>query len=744
MGGSSLEIDYEQGNGGEFDGEENSPVEQVRLTVVTTDDPSLPVWTFRMWTLGLFSCALMSFLNQFFAYRTEPLVISQITVQIASLPIGHFLAKILPEKKFRIPGLGDRLFSLNPGPFNIKEHVLISIFANAGFAFGNGSAYAVSIVNIIKAFYKRNISFFAGWVLIITTQVLGYGWAGLMRKYVVDPAHMWWPSTLVQVSLFRALHEREDSQQSHRMSRGKFFLIALACSFIWYIVPGFFFPTLTSISWICWIFSRSVTAQQLGSGMRGLGLGAFTLDWSAISSFLSSPLTSPFFAIANIFVGFALFMYVVMPISYWKLNLYNAKTFPFFSSHLFTGNGSAYDITSIVNDKFELDVGAYENQGKIHLSTLFALVYGLNFATIASTLAHITFFHGREIYQRFRASYKGKPDIHTKMMKKYEDIPALWFYALLGLSLAVSLLLCIFLKDEVQLPWWALLLACVIAFVFTLPISIITATTNQTPGLNVITEYVLGLIMPGKPIANVCFKVYGYMSMSQAVSFLADFKLGHYMKIPPRSMFIVQFVGTIVAGTINIGVAWWLLDSVKNICDDNLLPPNSPWTCPGDRVFFDASVIWGLVGPRRIFGPLGNYGALNWFFFGGFVGPIIVWLLHKAFPSQSWIPLINLPVLFGATAMMPPATSLNYNMWVVVGVVFNYFVYRYRKRWWKRYNYILSAALDAGVAFMGVVIYFCLSIENVEINWWGTAGEHCPLASCPTAKGVVVDGCPVF
>ncbi|KAI7992656.1 Oligopeptide transporter 4 [Camellia lanceoleosa] len=61
----------------------------------------------------------------------------------------------------------------------------------------------VGIVTIIKAFYKRKISFLAGWLLIVTTQVLGYGWAGLLRKYVVEPAHMWWPSTLVQVSLFR-------------------------------------------------------------------------------------------------------------------------------------------------------------------------------------------------------------------------------------------------------------------------------------------------------------------------------------------------------------------------------------------------------------------------------------------------------------------------------------------------------------------------------------------------------------
>lgn len=62
----------------------------------------------------------------------------------------------------------------------------------------------------------------------------------------------------------------------------------------------------------------------------------------------------------------------------------------------------------------------------------------------------------------------------------------------------------------------------------------------QQPGLNVITELIIGYMYPGKPIANVAFKTYGYTSMVQAISFLGDFKLGHYMKIPPKSMFIVQ------------------------------------------------------------------------------------------------------------------------------------------------------------------------------------------------------------
>ncbi|KAJ4836180.1 hypothetical protein Tsubulata_044062, partial [Turnera subulata] len=678
--------------------EEESPIEQVRLTVPNTDDTSLPVWTFRM---------------------TEPLVITQITVQVATLPIGRFMASVLPETKFQVPGFGGREFTLNPGPFNIKEHVLISIFANAGSAFGYGSAYAVSIVNIIKAFYGRNISFASSWILIITTQVLGYGWAGLLRKYVVEPAHMWWPSTLVQISLFRTLHEKEDKDEQ-RISRVKFFGIAMLCSFLWYLFPGYLFQTLQSIAWVCYVFPRSVTAHQIGSGMKGLGIGALTLDWSTVASFLGSPLLTPFFAIANVCIGYVLILYVVIPVSYWGLNTYDAKTFPIFSSHLFNAQGAVYNFTTIVNDKFEIDMAQYNKQGRVHLSTFFALTYGFGFATIAATLTHVALFYGREIYDRYRASAKGKEDIHTRLMKHYKDIPNWWFYVLLSGTLVVSLALCIFLKKEVQIPWWALIFAAALAFFFSLPISIITATTNQTPGLNIITEYVMGLIYPGKPIANVCFKTYGYMSMAQAISFLSDFKLGHYMKIPPRSMFLVQFLGTMIAGTINLSVAWWLLGSIENICQDNLLPADSPWTCPGDRVFFDASIIWGLVGPKRIFGTLGEYSALNWFFLGGLLGPCVVWLLHKAFPSQSWIPLINLPVLLGATAAMPPATAINYNSWILVGTIFNFFIFRYRKNWWKRYNYVLSAALDAGVAFMAVVLYVTVGLENKNLSWWGS------------------------
>jgi len=129
--------------------------------------------------------------------------------------------------------------------------------------------------------------------------------------------------------------------------------------------------------------------------MLGLGLGAFTLDWSTVSSYLYSPLISPFFATANIFFGYVFFLYVILPISYWGFNLYNAKTFPIFSSHLFMSNGTEYNIPSIVNSQFQLDKDTYDKNGKINLSVFFAVGYGFSFATIAATITHVGLFYGK-------------------------------------------------------------------------------------------------------------------------------------------------------------------------------------------------------------------------------------------------------------------------------------------------------------------------------------------------------------
>lgn len=139
----------------------------MRLTVPYTDDPTLPVLTFRTWVIGLASCCLLAFLNQFFGYRQNQLYIGSISIQIVALPLGKLMAATLPTKPIKVP-LTSWSFTMNPGPFNIKEHVLITIFANSGAS----SVYALHIVTSVKAFYKREIHLAAAFLLSQTTQVL--------------------------------------------------------------------------------------------------------------------------------------------------------------------------------------------------------------------------------------------------------------------------------------------------------------------------------------------------------------------------------------------------------------------------------------------------------------------------------------------------------------------------------------------------------------------------------------------
>lgn len=191
----------------------------------------------------------------------------------------------------------------------------------------------------------------------------------------------------------RALHE-EEKRPKGGLSRLQFFLLVLVSSFAYYIVPGYLFPTLSALSFVCWIWKGSVTAQQIGSGLNGLGIGSFGLDWST-ASFIGSPLATPAFAVFNVMAGYLLVLYVLTPITYWT-NAYNAKSFPIFSSHIFTSEGAHYNITRILDEKtFTLDLQEYEQYSSINLSVFFAYAYGLGFATLAATLSHVALFHGK-------------------------------------------------------------------------------------------------------------------------------------------------------------------------------------------------------------------------------------------------------------------------------------------------------------------------------------------------------------
>lgn len=665
-----------------------------------------------MWSLGLIFSCLLSFVNQFFWYRQNALTLSPLVVQLLTFPIGKLMERVIPKSRF-----------FNPGPFNMKEHVLITVMANCSYS----TAYAVDIITIQRLFYNQNLGWGGGILLIWTTQFIGYGMAGLLRPFLVYPSSMVWPSNLANISLFTSFHKNESNWSGP--SRLRWFGYAFSAMFVYYWLPGYFFQVLTFFSWACWIKPDNLVLAQLTGSYNGLGMLAVSFDWATITSYLGSPLVVPLFAIINIGVGFVFIAWIIVPALYYT-NVWEAQKFPILTSGLFNAQGEAWNNSLVLTSEKILDPVLYEQYGPLRMSSFFAFTYGIGFAGVTSILTHTALYHGRDIINQFKNSRTQKnEDIHHKLMRAYPEVPQWWYITIFVISFAVSF--AVIYAWPIYLPWWGLILAIAIPAIFVLPIGIIQAVTNQQPGLNVVTEFIIGFALPGHPIANVTFKTYGYISMAQCLTFVSDLKLGHYTKIPPKAMFWTQLVGTAIAGLINLATATWLMDTVEHICT----PAAYPFTCPSARTFYSASVIWGAIGPQRMFGAESPYNSMLWFFLIGILIPIPFWFLSKRYPN-SWIKYIHLPLIFNSTGMMPPAVPLNFSMWTTAGIVFGYFIHKYHRDWWTKYNYITSAAFDSGVAIAGIIIFGVSTGSGWQADWWGNELDHCDL-SAANYSGVI-------
>lgn len=76
----------------------------------------------------------------------------------------------------------------------------------------------------------------------------------------------------------------------------------------------------------------------------------------------------------------------------------------------------------------------------------------------------------------------------------------------------------------------------------------------------------------------------------------------------------------------------------------------------------------------------------------------------------------------GGLNYIPPASGTNYGSWAIVGLIFGLVVKKRQAVWWRRYNFVLSSALDCSVAIAGIVIFFALFYTGVskQFKWWGT------------------------
>ncbi|KPI35392.1 Glutathione transporter 1 [Cyphellophora attinorum] len=757
---------------------DNSVYPEVRASVLPTDNTTVSINTPRMWILSLLFAIAGSATNLFFSLRYPSVAITPVIALVLVHPLGKLWDLLLKRKsdpgilfadgdaQERTTGNGDTTWAtrlrlwLAQGRWNEKEHACVYISSNVSFGF----AFATDVIVEQHKFYKQEVPILYQLLLTLSTQILGYAFAGLTRRFLVRPAAMIWPGTLGSTAMFTTMHKNENKvANGWTVSRYRFFVYVWAAAFAWYFLPGLLMPALSYFNVITWFAPKNVVVSNLFGVASGLGMFPLTFDWAQIA-YIGSPLLTPWWAAANVIAGMAVVMWILAPLLYYANVMYSGYM-PIISASVFDNNGKIYKVSKILTPDFIFDKDAYESYSRVYLPITYVLSYAVQFAALAALVTHTACWHGSEILRQSKdafhereekqdrtgyvpvsqsAEYNGRRcdaarksgfDVHNRLMERYPDVPMVWYGITFIVMLAIGI--CVVEYYPVHLPWYGLILAVSITAVLFIPVGIVMAITNQHSSLYLICQLICGVVFPGRPVANMVFVTYCYISSAQGIKFSSDMKLGHYMKIPPKLLFKVQFVATIVASLVQIGVLNWMFINIPHICTPEAI---NGFNCPIARVHFNGSILWGVVGPQRFFGPGALYRPLVWAFLVGLLAPIVVWLIGRNSDKKSVWRKINLPVLFGSLSWIPPATGLNFSIWAIVCFLFNSLARRRAPAWWSKYTMTMSAALDSGLAFGLVVVFFGFIYPGwgwvANLKWWGTEiyKQGCDWQACPYLK----------
>jgi len=692
--------------------------------VPLTDDPSLVALTFRFWVLSTFFAILGSVIQQYYMFRAASGTFSIYFVNLASYGMGTAMARTLPTKKWTI---GSFSLSLNPGPFNIKEHALIGIAVSSA----STAAYAIYVLSVMDLFLHYRVNALGAMILITTTQCLGYGMAGTLRKYLVYPAEMVWWSNLVQVVFYNAMHNT-DELKSKKMMRGwsymKYFWVFCIGMFLYEFIPQFFAPMLIYFDWICWFNPFDYNFWALFSSHSGGGVGIFSLtfEWTFIGgATMWMPLATQLCQYAGVIFSY----WIIFPII-WFNNIFNAKIFgrPL-TPNLYHVDGKPFNITAVLNDDYTINEEKYSAGLPVTMTPMYALIFLYSFIALGGCVSHIVCFHGATIWKTWRATLKSTDeDIHYKMMKVYPEVPQMWYAIFYIVMLALSMMV-------VEVPWYGLLLAVFIGWAMALPIGAMLAITGASPGLNVMTQLICGFAFPGKTIANMTFKCYGYMAMYQCHTLLSDLKLGVYMKIPPRSMFTAQVWGTVIGGVFNYVTMIVIINTKRPLLDGTEEDHTGLWTGVSPQIYWGSALIYGAFGPAKMFGKDSQYHFIYWGFLIGAVIPVIQWGLSKKYPSVRWS-TFNIAVFAGGMSAYPGGLIIGIVCGLAVCLIWQGWLFHYHKNWWSKYTFILSAALDTGAAFTGLFLFLFLqgglhpklayNLPSWFMNYYNEDGNNAP------------------
>ncbi|KAF8962606.1 OPT oligopeptide transporter [Flammula alnicola] len=691
--------------------------EGVAIQVISTrDDPDLPVLTFRVLILGVGLSAFSSVLSTIYTFKPQNATVSQLFCLIIAYVLGVAMAALPRHGLWRY---------INPGPFNIKEHTVIVIMASTAASV----AVAMEVIAALDLFYNLRLNSAVAVFSIFSTQMLGYGLAGILRTFLVYPTYAFYPAYISVVNLLQSLH----FDGTLNAKRRKFFWIVFAAIFFWEWIPQYAFPLLTAISVICMAdngrhdFVRNLFGA--GSSNEGIGLLSFSTSWTLITQ--GTPLIWPLQTQINSFIGMGL-GYIVLTAAYYG-NVFNGRDIPFMSTALFADDGSSYNQSAVLDSNYKLNPDALETIGLPRYTTTYAISQLCYNLSLGAAFTYIGIWHWPELKAAFggmRFLKRGHADIddpHYKEMQKYPEVPQ-WAYGVLFLaSLGVGIG-CSYAGPHgtVLIPAWSIIFFTILSTFIAIVLGFITATTGFNISVKYAIQIIAAFLHPGQPIPVMYANLFGNSTSFQTLLLLQDLKLGQYTKVPPRMTFAAQMGGSIIGSIFNFTMMKIIVNNNRDVLRDPI--GTRVWSGWIIQQYNSASVAMGAFG-KELFsvGKPAGYWIIPFAIFIGLFTPLPFWLIWKLSRPESRLAramkYINVPVLTLYIGWLP--YSVNGQWWscFVIGIFSQWWLRTRRPVWFVKYNYLLSAALDGGSQVILFVLSFAVfgaSGSAVAFpTWWG-------------------------
>ncbi|KAI3614519.1 oligopeptide transporter [Moniliophthora roreri] len=683
------------------------------------DDPTQPVWTFRLWFTAVGLSCFGAVLSQIFAFRPQTVYVSQLFLQTAAYIIGRFLHVIIPGPGNPNPRFqtADTVFwrFMNPSKFNIKEHTGILIMSAAAThgalainIFAADDLYILLLPNCSCAlnyplrFYGYTPNTAVAVFTLLGSQLLGYGLAGMMRSFLVYPTFSVFPNLMPTVQMMDVLHRGQENLLQQK--RIKFFWVLFAGIFVWEWFPEYIAPLLTGISVFCLARQDSAWVTRIfggAAGNEGLGLFSICLDWNYVGSGGAAygALFQPIQTQLSSYVG--MLICILTLVGVYANNVWHAQRFPFLSQLLFRENGSRYDQTMILNDDFTLNEEKLAAYGLPYFAASQAVTkigYSLSFG---ATITHIIIWNGKQLLEAVKSAKSDAiVDAHYEKMKAYKEVPFWWYTAMFVISLAIGM--ATNYTGHSQLPWWAFFIAVGFAALFLPIITSLYAILCFVCNTEDIARMLGAALIPGKPHATMYFTMYAYNSTEQGRSMARDLKMGQYTKTPPRVTFTMQSLGAVIGALINFIIMKIVISANREI----LLSVQGTNVWSGAVVQSFNRIAWGALA-KHLYSPSSRYGVIPLSILIGLAVPVPFWLLHKKFPTWKFDQVIT-PILTASIGYFNVGINSSAFTTFLLCLISQFWLRKYHPRWFRKYNFLMSAALDGGTEVMVFVFSFAV------------------------------------